>query len=86
MVQLIAKKIIKGLQKLIINDKIVIVVIENDFAKVLGQTIYRLLNGKCKIICIDSVKLDNGDYIDIGKPVADGRVVPIIIKTLVFNS
>ena len=86
MVQFIAKKIIKGMHKLIINNKLIIVVIENDFAKVLGQTIYRLLNGKCKIICIDSVKLDNGDYIDIGKPVADGRVVPIIIKTLVFNS
>jgi ethanolamine utilization protein EutA len=86
MVQFIAKKIIKGMQKLIVNDKIIIVVIENDFAKVLGQTISRLLNAKHKVICIDSVKLNNEDYIDIGKPVADGRVVPIIIKTLVFNS
>ncbi|WP_201767873.1 ethanolamine ammonia-lyase reactivating factor EutA [Schnuerera ultunensis] len=29
--------------------------------------------------------MENGDYVDIGKPLADGSVVPVIVKTLLFN-
>ncbi len=60
-----------------------IVVTEKDVAKALGQTIKSM--GDVPVICIDSIKLSNGDYIDIGKPVADGMAVPVVIKTLVFN-
>ena len=60
-----------------------IVITEKDVAKALGQTLKTKTN--VPVICIDSVKLSNGDYIDIGKPVADGMAVPVVIKTLVFN-
>ena len=61
----------------------IIVVTENDIAKVLGQSL-RSRTDK-PLICIDGISLANGDYIDIGNPVADGTVVPVVIKTLVFN-
>ena len=60
-----------------------IIVTENDIAKVLGQTL--LSKSKTPLVCIDGISLGNGDYIDIGNPVADGSVVPVVIKTLVFN-
>ena len=38
------------------------------------------------MICIDGIRTLSGDYIDIGEPLANGHVVPVVIKTLIFNS
>lgn len=74
-----AEEIIKGPYPLIL-------VIENDIAKVLGNAVNIFLEHKKDVICIDGIYAKDGDYIDIGEPVAAGRVVPVVIKTLIFNS
>jgi ethanolamine utilization protein EutA len=66
------------------QDIPLIAVLQQDAAKVLGQTI-RTLAPHLKVICIDQIKVDAGDYIDIGKSIARGTVVPLVIKTLVFS-
>lgn len=68
------------------GDEKIIVVVKNDMAKVLGQLIYRKLKNKEKpVICLDGIKVSNGDYIDIGNPIGSGSVLPVVIKTLVLN-
>jgi len=62
----------------------IIVIVEHDFAKALGQTMRNLVQGSKQVICIDKIRVDNGDYVDIGKPIA--CVVPVVIKTLVFKN
>ena len=55
-------------------------------AKSLGITLKSKLDENYPIICVDNVVVENGDYIDIGLPVGEGgMVVPVMIKTLIFN-
>ena len=60
-----------------------VLVTERDYALVLGQTVKALV-GERPLISIDQVTLGEGDYIDIGRPIFGGRVVPLSVKTLIF--
>lgn len=84
-IQSLARAIIGGMEEMINSEFPLILILENDFAKSLGQTISIQLKHSKDLICIDSIKVDNGDYIDIGKPIASGTVVPVVVKTLLFN-
>ena len=64
----------------------IIVIVENDIGKVLGNALKVLFMAQNrKVICIDNIFVKDGDYVDIGEPVASGRVVPVVTKTLIFN-
>jgi hypothetical protein len=60
-----------------------IAIIERDYAQALGQTVKAMAPDR-PLLVIDQVGLAEGDYIDIGAPLMDGRVVPLSVKTLVF--
>ena len=82
-IQELAQGVAEGLAPLVEAGFVPIVAVEADQAKVLGQAMAALLSGP--LLCLDGVEMDNGDYIDIGAPVAGGAVLPIVIKTLVFH-
>ena len=65
------------------RDRPLVLVLQQDYAQVLGQTLQATRQG-LPLIVIDQVGLGEGDFIDIGLPVLDGRAVPLSIKTLVF--
>ncbi len=64
-------------------DAPLVLITEADYAQVLGQTI-RSLDARIPLISVDQVNLAEGDFIDIGEPILDGRVVPLSVKTLIF--
>ncbi len=65
------------------TDQPLILIIEHDYARALGQTLKSLAPAR-PLLVIDQVGLMEGDYIDIGRPMMDGRVVPLSVKTLIF--
>ena len=64
-------------------ERPLILILGRDYAQSLGQAI-KALSPQRALLSIDQVGLDEGDYIDIGLPMLDGRVVPLSVKTLVF--
>ena len=85
-VQKLAAAIIDAAKEVIASKYPLILVVEADIGKVLGNALNVLLDYKKDVICIDGIKTLSGDYVDIGEPVAEGHVVPVVIKTLIFNS
>lgn len=60
----------------------IIIIINKNLAKAIGQQISYKVSLKKTIICLDSIENSEGDYIDIGKMVGDS--LPVVIKSLVF--
>ncbi len=63
----------------------VLVVLEQDIAKALGILMEKELSGRRKVACIDAVKVEQGDYVDLGRPMLNGLVIPVVVKTLLFG-
>lgn len=83
-VQALAQEIRQGLSPLIERGDTTVVVLEEDMAKALGQALYPLLpNGK--LLCVDNVHAQEGCYIDLLAPAYGGTVLPVVVKTLVFE-
>ena len=62
----------------------VYVALEQDMAKALGQAMVLRLPKDRRLVCLDSLKLSPGSYLDIGEPV--GPALPVVIKTLVLSA
>ena len=84
-IQRYGQGIVEGLASLVAEQIPIIVMVDEDMAKALGHALSAHLPKDYLFICLDSVKVENGDYVDIGLPVAEGAVLPVIVKTLVFN-
>ena len=59
----------------------ILVAVETDMAKALGQALALLTDRP--VLCIDRVKLREGDYLDVGQSV--GSALPVVVKTLILT-
>lgn len=80
----LASSLLKTDRSVLDQTKPLILICEHDLAKALGQVMGREAPGRT-IICLDCIKINSGDYIDIGKPVMDGVALPVVVKTLIFS-
>ena len=64
-------------------DSTLLVAVETDMAKALGQAISLRRPENSGILCIDRVRLTDGDYLDVGNPI--GPALPVVVKTLILE-
>ena len=61
----------------------VLLCLEQDMAKALGQALAVRMPRDAQILCIDRVRISEGSYLDVGAPV--GPAMPVVVKTLVLG-
>ena len=67
-------------------EKLCVCVMAEDMASALGQALMRVWGPKRPMVVIDGISLSYGDMIDIGAPLAGGRVLPVVVKTFAFDN
>ena len=60
-----------------------LIALEADMAKALGQAVAMLAEGNAPCLCIDRVQLTAESFLDVGAPV--GPALPVVVKTLILQ-
>lgn len=75
----------RGMDEALPPGEPVLIVLEQDIAKSLGLLMQKELSGRRMVACIDGIRVEQGDYVDLGRPVLNGLVIPVVVKTLLFG-
>lgn len=62
----------------------VIVALEQDLAKALGQALRCRMGADAPLVCLDGIHVPDHSYVDLAAPVAGGAAIPVVVKTLAF--
>lgn len=80
----LARGICLGFPKTIAAHKPLVLLMDGDVARTLGEILRQELNVRGDILTIDGVQLKQFDYVDIGELIEPTHVVPLVIKSLLF--
>ncbi|MFX0046376.1 MAG: ethanolamine ammonia-lyase reactivating factor EutA [Candidatus Hermodarchaeota archaeon] len=81
-----AKGVVEGLPNTVADGKPILMCFDSDIGNSVGNVMMRETDIESKILSIDEITLHEGDFVDIGEPIIEGVVVPVVVKTLVFES
>ncbi|MFW9904426.1 MAG: ethanolamine ammonia-lyase reactivating factor EutA, partial [Candidatus Thorarchaeota archaeon] len=80
-----SKGVVKALPNTIINKKPIILIFDTDIGNSVGNVLHRETGIENNILSIDEIYLKEGDFIDIGQPIVNNRVFPVVVKSLIFG-
>ncbi|MHA2021646.1 MAG: ethanolamine ammonia-lyase reactivating factor EutA, partial [Candidatus Thorarchaeota archaeon] len=80
-----AKGIVAGLPKTVENGTPILMCFDTDIGNSVGNVMKRETGVSNEILSIDEISLHEGDFVDIGEPIIENVVVPVVVKTLVFE-
>jgi ethanolamine utilization protein EutA len=81
-----SKGVVAALPNTIESGKPLMMCFDADIGNSVGNVMRRETGIKNEILSIDEISLKDGDFVDIGEPIIEGVVVPVVVKTLVFDS
>jgi ethanolamine utilization protein EutA len=82
----LADGICAGLPETIKGSQPLVLMIDGDIGKTIGNILTRECGVKADIISVDGVNLKEFDYVDIGEMIQPTNVVPLVIKSLLFST
>jgi ethanolamine utilization protein EutA len=81
----LGRGICAGLEQTLACGLPLILLMDGDVARTLGEVLRQELGVAGDIVSIDGIQLEQFDYVDIGELIEPTRVVPLIIKSLLFS-
>lgn len=81
-----AKGVVAALPNTVSSGKPIMMCFDTDIGNSVGNVMRRETRIENELLSIDEISLDEGDFVDIGEPIIEGIVVPVVIKTLVFDN
>jgi len=81
----LARGICTGFANTIASSRPLLLLMDGDIARTLGEILRQELGVAGDIVSIDGIQLKQFDYVDIGELIEPTHVVPLIIKSLLFS-
>ncbi len=81
-----ARGVVAALPTTISKNLPILMCFDTDIGNSVGNIMRRETGITNEILSIDEIALREGDFIDIGAPIIEDVVVPVVVKTLVFNA
>ncbi|MEE8223358.1 MAG: ethanolamine ammonia-lyase reactivating factor EutA, partial [Alphaproteobacteria bacterium] len=82
----LADGICAGLPETIKGSHPLVLMIDGDIGKTIGNILTRECGVEADIVSVDGVNLKEFDYVDIGEVIQPTNVVPLVIKSLLFST
>jgi ethanolamine utilization protein EutA len=80
----VADGVVAGLSAHLDAGQPLVLLLDGDVARSLGLILTKELAVAQPVICLDGVRLEEFDYVDIGELIRPADVVPLVIKSLLF--
>lgn len=80
-----ARGVVAALPVTISKNRPILLCFDTDIGNSVGNIMRRETGITNQILSIDEISLSEGDFIDIGAPIIEDVVVPVVVKTLVFS-
>jgi ethanolamine utilization protein EutA len=82
----LADGICGGLPRTIKGDQPLVLMLDGDIGKTIGNILIRECGVTADIISVDGVALKEFDFVDVGEMIRPTNVVPLVIKSLLFST
>lgn len=80
-----AETLTEGMEPVLREKDPLLIIVKEDIAKALGQMMKQRLGGRRPVVSVDAIKVQQNNFVDFGRPIMNGLVIPVIVKTLIFG-